>query len=116
MGKEHNKEMTNQSVKAASAMSLRQFLKKFPDEKAATDYFLDIRYKGNLSCPHCGATVSIYRYRERPKFFQCPICNNIFSPFKDTIADITDGLILTDYAIFDGTGASGQNQQPRPEG
>ncbi|MDR2509057.1 MAG: hypothetical protein LBC77_00265 [Spirochaetaceae bacterium] len=21
------------------------------------DYFLDIRYKGNMTCPHCGATV-----------------------------------------------------------
>ena len=77
--------MTNKSIKAVSAISVPQFWKRFPDEKAAIDYFLDIRYKGNLTCPHCGATVSIYRYRERPKFFQCSTCNNTFSPFKDTI-------------------------------
>jgi transposase-like protein len=66
-------------------MSLLQYLKKFPNEKAAIDYFLDLRYKGNLTCPHCGTAVSIYRYRERPKFFQCSNCHNTFSPFKDTI-------------------------------
>ncbi|MDR2491376.1 MAG: hypothetical protein LBD20_08250 [Spirochaetaceae bacterium] len=43
--------MTNKSEKAVTAMTLPQFLKKFPDEKAAIDYFLDIRYKGNMTCP-----------------------------------------------------------------
>ncbi len=66
-------------------MTFFQFEQKFPDEKAAIDYFLDIRYKGELTCPHCGAKVSIYRYRDRPKFFQCYHCNNTFSPFKDTV-------------------------------
>jgi transposase-like protein len=77
--------MTNKSEKAVSAMSLPQYLKKFPNEKAAIDYFLDLRYKGNLTCPHCGAAASIYQYRERPKFFQCSNCHNTLSPFKDTI-------------------------------
>ncbi len=34
--------------RAKSAMSDDEFDEKFPDEKAAIDYFLDIRYKGNL--------------------------------------------------------------------
>lgn len=77
--------MTNKSKKAVTAMTFFQFEHKFPDEKAAIDYFLDLRYHGNLTCPHCGKTISIYRYRDRPKFFQCYHCNNTFSPFKDTI-------------------------------
>jgi transposase-like protein len=70
-------------------MTFFEFEKKFPNEKAAIDHFLDIRYQGNLTCPHCGATISIYRYRDRPKFFQCYRCNNTFSPFKDTIFEKT---------------------------
>jgi transposase-like protein len=81
--------MTNKSEKAVSAMTFREFLEKFPDEKAAIDYFIDIRYQGNLTCPHCGATISIYRYRDRPKFFQCSTCQNTFSPFKGTIFEKT---------------------------
>ena len=81
--------MTNKSEKAVSAMNFFEFEHKFPDEKAAIDHFLDIRYQGNLTCPHCGAKVSIYRYRDRPKFFQCSTCQNTFSPFKDTIFEKT---------------------------
>ncbi|MDR2490617.1 MAG: transposase [Spirochaetaceae bacterium] len=77
--------MTNKSERAVTAMTFFQFEQKFPNEKAAIDHFLDIRYKGNMTCPHCGAVVNIYRYRDRPKFFQCSTCNNTFSPFKDTI-------------------------------
>jgi hypothetical protein len=77
--------MTNRSEKAVTAMTFFQFQDKFPDEKAAIDYFLDIRYKGELTWPYCGAKVSIYRYRDRPKFFQRSDCNNTFSPFKDTV-------------------------------
>jgi transposase-like protein len=77
--------MTNKSKKAVSAMTFFQFEQKFPDEKAAIDYFLNIQYHGTVTCPRCGRAISIYRYRDRPKFFQCYHCNNTFSPFKDTI-------------------------------
>jgi transposase-like protein len=81
--------MTDKSEKAVSAMNFFEFERKFSNEKAAIDYFLDNRYQGNLTCPRCGATISIYRYRDRPKFFQCYHCNNTFSPFKDTIFEKT---------------------------
>jgi transposase-like protein len=81
--------MTNKSRKAVSAMNFFQFERKFPDEKAAIDYFLGIRCQGALTCPHCGAEVSIYRYRDRPKFFHCYSCGRPFSPFKGTIFEKT---------------------------
>jgi hypothetical protein len=43
--------MTNKPKKAVTAMTFFQFEQKFPDEKAAIDYFLDIRYHGTLTCP-----------------------------------------------------------------
>jgi hypothetical protein len=51
--------MTNKSKKAVTAMTFFQFEKKFPNEKAAIDYFLDICYKGNMTCPHCGAAKRV---------------------------------------------------------
>jgi transposase-like protein len=81
--------MTNKSKRAVSAMSDKEFEEKFPSEKAAIDWFIDIRYKGNLVCPHCGATISIYRERARLKVFHCAQCNNSFSPIKGTIFEKT---------------------------
>jgi transposase-like protein len=77
--------MANKSGKVVAAMAFFQFEQKFPDEKAAVDYFLDTGYRGFLPCPHCGEKTSIYRYRDRPKFFHCYSCGRPFSPFKGTI-------------------------------
>jgi transposase-like protein len=81
--------MTNKSERAVSAMSDKRFEKRFPNEKAAIDWFIDMRYKGKLVCPHCGATIYIYRERERLKVFHCSKCNNSFSPLKGTIFEKT---------------------------
>jgi predicted RNA-binding Zn-ribbon protein involved in translation (DUF1610 family) len=67
--------MTNKSERAVSAMPEDEFYSRFPDEKAAVDWFIDMRYKGNLVCPHCGTAISIYRERERLKVFHCSLCN-----------------------------------------
>jgi ribosomal protein L37AE/L43A len=81
--------MTNKSERAVSAMSDDEFDSRFPNEKAAIDWFIDIRYKGNLVCPHCEKTISIYRERKRLKVFHCSYCNNSFSPIKGTIFEKT---------------------------
>jgi transposase-like protein len=71
--------------KALSAMSDDEFDKRFPNEKAAVDHIVNIRYKGNLMCPHCNETVKIYRERKRIKVFNCSNCKNSFSPLTGTI-------------------------------
>ena len=48
-------------------MTFLEFNNKFPSEKEAIDYFLHIRYKDILTCPHCSATVKVYRCRKRAK-------------------------------------------------
>jgi transposase-like protein len=81
--------MTNKSKKAVSAMSDDEFDSRFPNEKAAIDWFINMRYKGNLVCPRCESTVSICRERERLKVFHCSHCNYSFSPIKGTIFEKT---------------------------
>jgi transposase-like protein len=72
-----------------SGMTFKELTRLFPTEKAAIDYFFQIRYKGVLTCPHCGSTVSVYRYRYRNKVCHCHFCNNSFSPFSNTIFEKT---------------------------
>jgi transposase-like protein len=88
------KKMTNKSERAVSAMSEIEFNKRFPNEKAAVDWLIDIRYNGNLVCPHCGAKANIYRERARLKVFHCSECNNSFSPIKKTIFEKTHIKII----------------------
>jgi transposase-like protein len=81
--------VTDKSERAASAMPDDEFDRRFPDEKAAIDWFIDMRYRGTLVCPHCGKTVNIYRERGRLKVFHCYNCNYSFSPIKGTIFEKT---------------------------
>jgi len=60
------------------------FEEKFPTEAAAVEYFLKLRYGGNIVCRHCGMPIT-YRYKDRLKAFHCYHCHNSFSPFEDTI-------------------------------
>jgi len=66
-------------------MNFLQLQKKFPNEKAVVDYFVEVRYQGIPHCPHC-ASVSVYHREDKShKVFQCMDCNNSFSIFKGTI-------------------------------
>jgi hypothetical protein len=65
-------------------MTILEFNKKFPTEKAAIDYFYCVRYGSVLACPHCGATVSLYR-TSRQKVCICHQGGNTFSPFSGTV-------------------------------
>jgi transposase-like protein len=70
-------------------MTFMEFLKKFPTGKAVIDYFVDVRYEGILTCPHCGATSGVYRHRKRVRYCECSSCNNSFSVFRGTIFEDT---------------------------
>jgi transposase-like protein len=80
-------------------MTEKEFDQKFPDEKAAVDYFIKVRYGDNIVCRHCGKPIT-YRYGDRLKAFHCYSCRNSFSPFKDTIFQKTHLGLLVWYAAI----------------
>ena len=69
-------------------MDYKEFLKKYPTEKAIIDYFIKIRYPEGVKCNHCGSD-KIYQRSKQYKFFDCNGCGNSFSVFKDTIFEHT---------------------------
>lgn len=82
-------------------MDIFDFRERFPDEKSAIDYFICVRYKGEITCPHCGVVNNgISRRTDRPKVFNCNNCHNTFSIFKGTIFEKSDTSLVTwFYAI-----------------
>ena len=69
-------------------MNYKEFLKKFPDEKAIIDYFARIRYPNGVKCNHCGSDKVYHRTKE-PKMYDCNNCRNSFSVLKNTIFEKT---------------------------
>ncbi len=65
-------------------MTFAEFLREYPTEKSAIDYYVETRYGGNPVCNHCGSP-RIYQMKERMKVFHCNNCKNTFSPFTGTI-------------------------------
>lgn len=65
-------------------MTFIDLMKKFPTEESVIEYYIKIRYPYGVHCNHCGS-IRVYHRTNRPKVFNCPDCNNTFSPFKDTI-------------------------------
>lgn len=69
-------------------MNYKEFLMKFPDDKAVIDYFIGIRYPNGVKCPKCkGEEVKVRK--DNPKFYHCRLCNYSFSVLKDTIFEKT---------------------------
>jgi len=70
-------------------MTFMEFLKKFPTEESAIDYFVAVRYEGVITCPRCGEVSGVYRHKRRVRYCECSKCNNSFSIFKGTIFEDT---------------------------
>ncbi len=65
-------------------MTFLELIKKFPTEESVIKYYITIRYPDGIHCNHCG-NPTVYQKTDRKKVFNCPNCNNTFSPFTGTI-------------------------------
>ncbi|MDR2409547.1 MAG: transposase [Bacteroidales bacterium] len=107
--KEHTKEKLG-------FMDILTFNKNFPDEQAVIDYFVKIRYAGEMTCPFCGEKHSVARERNRPKLFHCNKCKSSFSIFKGTIfeksyTDLRKWFLAINFMLTDKKGISAKQLQ-----
>ena len=65
-------------------ISAYEFLKKFPDDKAARLYLEERRWNGNPVCPHCGSVERIQK-RKVEGYYRCLSCKVDFTVRTGTI-------------------------------
>ncbi|MCL5073209.1 MAG: hypothetical protein M1308_20320 [Actinobacteria bacterium] len=69
-------------------MNYIEFGNKFPSEREAIDYFLNIKYPSGVKCNICNSK-NVYQRKDKLKVFGCAFCGKTFSPFKYTIFEKT---------------------------
>ena len=72
--------MKKQPHKPIRDISVKEFLQRIPDEKAAVKYLEQLRWAAGLYCPHCGNTDSkriLTDTSSRP--YRCRKCGKYFS-------------------------------------
>jgi len=99
-----------------AGMDIKDYRRLFSTEEDAINYYLKIRYKGVITCPHCENTVNIYRYKNLQKQFHCYKCKSPFSPLHDTIfwrshVEIRDWFFVIMSFLNDIRGVSAKNIQ-----
>ena len=81
-------------------MDYKEFLQKFPDNRATIDYFTGIRFPEGVTCPKCKGK-DVKQRKKNPKFYHCLLCNYSFSILKDTIFEKSStDLSKWFYAIY----------------
>lgn len=93
-------------------MTFIQFNQLFPTQEKATEYFIQLRWGGTLTCPHCGATKGVYHLSSR--YVICTDCSNSYSVFHGTIfhhskLDIRQWLYAINIFLNDKKGVSACN-------
>jgi transposase-like protein len=66
-------------------ISLYEFFKQFPNEEAARLYFEGKRWKGTISCGHCGSTDVAECKDHKPMAYRCRSCRQHFSVRTGTV-------------------------------
>ncbi len=65
------------------SLTIFEFQKRFPDEKACIDYLNDLKYAASYLCPRCGNKKYCKGNKEYIK--QCTKCNYLSSPTSGTL-------------------------------
>lgn len=72
-------------MSAPETISLYEFFQQFPNEEAARLFFEKNRWRGNISCPHCGSMGVAECKDQIPMPFRCRDCRKHFSVRTNTV-------------------------------
>lgn len=64
--------------------NLIDVLTTFADKEVATNHLIQLRWGGQIACPHCG-NMKVYTLKGATKRFKCAGCREQFSATKGTI-------------------------------
>ena len=86
---------------AVNEISTYEFLQRIPDEQAAENYLIQLRWQGSPVCPHCnGGRISDVKNR-KPQPYRCKDCRKHFSVRTNTvIAQANIPLHKFLYAVY----------------
>jgi transposase len=65
------------------AFTIKDFLKRFPDDDACLDHLMAVRYGKRLECPKCRKTGRFARLKNMPAY-SCPWCGHHIHPMMGT--------------------------------
>lgn len=76
------------------ALTLKQFLARFPNDDACLDHIMRVRYGDRFTCAKCGRDARYYRVKAR-RCFECEHCGNQVyptagTPFESTRTSLRD--------------------------
>jgi transposase-like protein len=66
-------------------VSLYEMFQRFPNEGAARGYFENLRWSGEVSCPHCGSLSVATIISMKPMPYRCRDCRQHFSVRTGTV-------------------------------
>jgi len=73
------------TTKRPEPISLYEFLKKFPSEESAVEFFENRRWNGKPYCPHCGSNNVTSVLNDKPMPYRCKDCRKHFSVRTGTV-------------------------------
>ena len=63
-------------------LSILDFMRMFPDDMAAQDFFTECRWPNGTKCPYCDEDTAPYSHKSMP--WWCNQCRKSFSARTDT--------------------------------
>ena len=66
------------------AVTVHDFLKRFPDDKACLEHLMTVRYGHRMLCPKCTREATFYKRAKRPAY-SCEFCGHDINPMAGTL-------------------------------
>jgi len=80
-----NSKVKKPKVNKPESLSLYEFIKQFPDEAAAVEFFENRRWGSAPYCPHCGSLSTSKVVNGKPMSHRCKDCRKHFSVRTGTV-------------------------------